>query len=197
MFAAGPPDWHLSSGPGQALFAKSAFMHGYMHGYEQGFHCADLDLQMGHTPRDPATIKDFKNISGYRDVFGDKHSFTNGYREGFRVGYADSTRGSHFRALGELRAAALGLLENAAPAINQRFDQGVSTGYYAGRQQGLRDGRAGDAFQEVAVHCGGGLFHPFRRSEDEFCAGYGRGYSMGYADGYANQAPRAVAARGK
>ncbi len=195
--ADGPPDWHLSSGPWRALCARSAFAHGYMHGYEQGFHFADLDLQMAHQPRDPATIKEFKSVPGYHEEFGDKNFFVSGYREGFRVGYADGAGGFRFRAVGELRAAALGLPGSGDARPSKKFDEGISAGYAAGRQQGLRDGRTGGSFQEVAVQCRGSIYHPFRRSGDEFCAGYGRGFRLGYADGYVNQAPRALAAGGK
>ncbi len=179
------------------LYLKSAFAHGYMHGYEQGFHAADLDFQMARQPRDPAGIKAFKEVSGYRDQFGDKRFFVNGYREGFRVGYADSFRGARFRAVGELRAAALGLATGGDPRPNQQFDAGISAGYSTGRREGLQDGRDGAAFRDLAVYCHGRVYHPFQPSADEFCSGYGRGFRMGYADGYVNQAPRALAEGGK
>lgn len=191
-----PPDWHVTSTPASAICLKSAFVHGYMHGYEQGFHAADLDLQMGRDARDPVKLKEYRDVAGYRNEFGDKHSFAAGYREGVRVGYADAFAGRHFRAVNGLRTAALGLPQAAGIQPNKLFDQGFATGYGAGRQQGLRDGRAGVDFQNVGVTCHGGKFHPFRRTDD-YCAGYGRGYGVGYADGYINQAPSTLASGAK
>lgn len=190
-----PSDWHVTSSPAAVLFSKSAFAHGYIHGYEQGFHAADLDLQMGRDARDPTRRKEFRELAGYHTSFGSKAFFQSGYRAGFRVGYADSYAGRQFRAIAALRNAAAGLAEAPLEPSNT-FDEGIASGYDAGRQQGLRDGRAATAFKALDVRCHGSVFHPFRHT-DEYCSGYGRGYRIGYADGYFNQAPRRLAQTSK
>ena len=189
-----PADWHVTGALGHGLCKKSAFVHGYIHGYEQGFHVADLDLQMGHDVSDPTKIKAYRDAVGYRGRFGDKAFFESGYHEGFRVGYADGVDGRAFRAVSELRAAALGVQEEGDLRPSKVFDQGFSSGYSAGVQHGLRDGRVGIAFQEVSAQCPEGLFHSLGRG-DEYCSGYGRGYRLGYTDGYVNQAPEVLAQR--
>ncbi len=168
-------------------------MHGYMHGYEQGFHAADLDLQMTHDPADPTQMKAYRSLTGYESAFGDKHFFENGYHKGFVVGYADGMSERQFRAEGELRALAQAL-PDGDDKPSKVFDTGFSAGYGDGVQHGLRDGRVGMAFMETGAECQEGYLGSSRRG-DEYCSGYLRGYRLGYNDGYVNQAPQVLAER--
>ena len=65
-----------------AIVRQSVFAHGYLHGYEEGFHLADVDIQMGRKAREVSKIKRAKNLAGYRREFGPRSSFESGYRQG-------------------------------------------------------------------------------------------------------------------
>ncbi len=191
LWSQNPQDWPMADPLGQVLCGKSAFVHGYMLGYGQGFHAADLDLQMVHDPTDPSKITTYHKVLGYQHEFGDKGSFENGYHQGFRVGYADGISGRQFRAVSELRATGLGLRDDKSRP-SKVFDEGFSAGYNAGVQRGLRDGRAGIGFLQTSDECQEGFFKSRPRGE-EYCSGYSRGYRLGYTDGYMNQAPQVLA----
>ncbi len=180
-------DWHVAADArSRALFARSAFLHGYMHGYEQGFHAADLDLHMGRS-RDPEKLDDFRHVAGYEGQFGDKGSFSTGYYQGFRVGYGDGISLRPFRALAEVRAAGQGLPDAREAKPEKTFDEGIVAGYKSGILQGRQDASSGGARRKVPAPC------QASRSSNEYCDAYRRGYGLGYGDGYVGQAPAALA----
>jgi len=178
------PDPHYICDRTGAIARKSAFVHGYLHGYEQGFHVADLDIQLGRTARDISKTKEVKPSDGYRREFGDKHAFEHGYRQGVRVGYADGISGRTFRALKQLEPL------HPAPAdanvsADAIFDRGFSMGYMSGQTQGLMDGRREVSFNPPLPECpppGKGV------EAQSFCSAYIGGYRVGYSDGFINVA---------
>jgi hypothetical protein len=185
------PDPHLAAARTRALAGTSAFVHGYLHGYEEGFHLADLDLQMGRGARDLGKCKQAHDARGYRRSFGDKRSFQHGYRQGVRVGYADGIAGRAFRAVRELESAA-GLAAHAAPAHpDPVFDKGFSAGYTSGQTQGLHDGRRDASLTPPLPGCP--PLPAEARDPQTFCAAYIGGYRMGYSDGFTNVSRRAQA----
>lgn len=170
-------DRHLGSDSAGALYARSAFAHGYIHGYEAGFHSGDLDLQLGRDSRDPASVPTYKHpCANYRREFGPKPMFRAGFEDGFLAGYSDSYHGHVFRAVASLRKAADGL-GVSRPVAN--FDTGFREGYENGRRQGANDGRSSAASNPVQPPCLG--------LPDEYCDAFGRGFAIGYDDGYGNQ----------
>lgn len=185
LLAAGdkPPDPHYLAKCTRAVARKSVFVHGYLHGYEEGFHFADLDMQMGRSARDISKSKEARD-SGYRHEFGDKHFFQHGYFQGLRVGYADAMAGRAFRAINQLQAIG----EVAPPGAEVRpdpvFDQGFSQGYLSGQRQGLQDGRR-DATSTPPVAACPAMPAQVHQS---FCAAYIGGYRIGYSDGFTNVA---------
>ncbi len=183
-------DWHVAPNTqGRTLFLRSPFLHGYMHGYEQGFHAADLDLQVGHDPRDPEKLDAFREVAGYERRFGDQKSFAKGYYQGFRVGYDDGTNLRPFRALSEVRAAGRGLLADRS-VPSKPFDEALTTGYKQGVVHGRNDAGGGVA-RNALTPC-----HPADRS-GEYCDAYDRGYRLGYSDGYVTQSPPVLAEKQK
>ncbi len=180
-------DWHVAPGTrGAALLSRSAFLHGYLHGYEQGFHAADLDLQFGHSPRNPEKLDGFHHVTGYEDQFGDKDSFATGYYQGFRIGYTDGINLRPFRALTAVSAAARGLPAED-PAPSKSFDDAVTAGYKQGIAQGRRDAGDGAARRSAPAAC-----DPLDRSA-AYCDAYVRGYRFGYSDGYVTGTPPVLA----
>lgn len=99
LLCAERPDPHYDSPRTRSVVRQSTFLHGYLHGYEEGYSTADLDLQMARAPRDPGKLKQARDAVGYRSEFGSRGVFDVGYRQGFRVGYADSFAGRAFRAV--------------------------------------------------------------------------------------------------
>jgi hypothetical protein len=177
-------DWHLSAHGSKALFVKSAFAHGYMHGYEEGFHCGDLDLQMGRSFREVKNQEHFKKPSGYRSEFGDRGSFDQGYKKGFAVGYGDSYSGRNFRAIQLVQQPNA---HTGEPEVrpDRSFDRAFLLGYEAGQRQGLHDGRSTSAVESSsAIDCASGAGIP---AMGEACEAYQRGYRLGYSDGFTNQ----------
>jgi hypothetical protein len=191
MMTAGekPPDPHYLAQRTSVLARRSVFVHGYLHGYEEGFHLADLDIQMGRSARDISKTKEAREVSGYRHEFGDKRFFEGGYREGLRVGYADGMAGRVFRAINELQA--LGEMAPQGPKVqpDPAFDRGFSEGYLSGQQQGVQDGRRDVTATPPAAAC------PATRGQEQpsFCAAYVGGYRIGYSDGFTNVARPMVA----
>lgn len=175
----------------QAIARQSVFVHGYLHGYEEGFHLADLDIQMGRSARDIGKCKEARETEGYRREFGDKHFFQVGYREGMRVGYADGMSGRSFRAVDQIDAISAASLDGASPDAGRVFDQGFSLGYATGQRQGLQDGRRNPNFTPPLPACP--PQPPRRADESTFCSAYAGGYRVGYADGFSNVARQATA----
>jgi hypothetical protein len=127
-FAVGPDsDCHTTQDSSKAIYADSAFAHGYRHGYEEGFHAADRDVHLSlFAPPDRSAIRVPKN-TGYRSGFGSKDSFRRGFEQGFRYGYLDSVEGETFRLIpSEL---------NELAVKDNDFDRGVRAGF-----EGLADG---------------------------------------------------------
>lgn len=164
---------------------RSAFIHGYLHGYEEGFHEADFDIHMGRLGATDAGRE--HGVSGYRNRFGPKRMFEAGYREGFRVGYADAAADRSFRAIENVESV-VGPLDSTQPVESTLVDEGVKSGYVAGQQQGLADAR-GQHEANPAPKC------PMSTGQTKqgFCTAYASGYGMGYQDGFVNQARTVVA----
>ncbi len=179
-------DWHFSSEGAKALFARSVFAHGYMHGYEEGFHNGDVDLQMGRAFREIKSQEKYKKPCGYRNEFGDHGRFDSGYRRGYAVGYIDAYAGRAFRAMQLVRLANAEKWPTSKDAPDEQFDRAFISGYNAGRQLGLQEGR-GDAKTEAldSAACQSKLQHA--KAGPEYCTMYQNGYQVGYSDGYDNQ----------
>lgn len=167
--------------PFAALARGSAFLQGYLHGYETGFHDGDLDYQLGRAPNPERYHHDG---DGYQHAFGDRDTYRHGFRQGFRVAYADAVGGRSFRAAASVRElqAALDPSQNRA---SRALDTALANGYQKGLTQGLRDGRAGAPFSGAATACQGQQPHVD-------CAAFAGGFRLGYADGYTNQRPAAT-----
>lgn len=181
------PDIHVTIDPARPLYCRSAFMHGYIHGYEEGFHSADLDLQMGRRARPLNSIKEYRDHKGvrYRAEFGDRDWFYRGFRQGFEVGYSDAISGREFRAVSQARRSASGLPDDQAlVGRTTNFDNGFYAGYHAGLGRGLHDGRGSPADEgQPACDAKGDL----NAWTSQYCEAFARGFHLGYADGYANQ----------
>jgi hypothetical protein len=120
-------------------------VHGYVHGYEEGFHIADLRLYAPRYAFNPPEL-DKKDEKAYRPEFGEKKFFRSGYRYGFGSGYADGMAGRKFRALELIRDSLTDSLDPKAFRADN-LDRGLSMGYFAGRERGLRDGRLREPFR--------------------------------------------------
>jgi hypothetical protein len=182
------PDAHYIAPRTQAIARRSVFVHGYLHGYEEGFHLADLDIQMGRSLRDIAKCKEARDAQGYRREFGDKHFFQVGYREGLRVGYGDAVAGRVFRAIDQVEAISSASLNGStsASAAGPVFDHGFSQGYAIGQRQGVQDGRRDPSFTPPLPVCPPQA--PRGADVHMFCSAYLGGYRIGYADGFTNVA---------
>jgi hypothetical protein len=171
-------DLHLANDPARDLYRNSAFVHGYIHGYESGFARGDLDLHLGHDSR-VGLQKVHAGEIGYRSDFGDQHVFLRGFRQGLTAGYGDAFRGDAFRAVAQVRRMAGGMVGEAA--TRKDFDQGVSAGYEAGRQEGLKQPLTSVDPQGPAKSCLEAHRAP------AYCDAFGRGFGLGYADGSVEQ----------
>ncbi len=162
------------------LYERSAFAHGYLHGYEQGFHLADLDIQMGHLLPGVQIRRDPRETDPhYRRTFGDKALFVAGFKLGMRAGYADSIGGVAFRAIFEMRQAATGL---ATGEPSRHFDRGVYEGFLSGERQGANDVQHAVDLGGVAVNCLGQQTAGKSGDGQQYCDGYARGFQLGYND---------------
>lgn len=171
-----------------ALNSHSVFLHGYVHGYEEGFHNADIDIQMAHGFRDVSTMSQYKKVAECPAKAADKAVFERGFRQGFRVGYVDGMSGRSFRAVSSLRLAVAGL---STADWNQRrrasFELGIQQGYYAGQSEGLHDGRTASAFRLMEPGCTALDQNASAAKDADYCDGFRRAFSIGYSDGYTNQ----------
>ena len=187
-------DWHMDS---LNVFVKSAFAHGYMHGYEQGFHVGDLDMQMGRSYRDVKNQEPYKKPVGYRNSFGDRSSYDDGYRNGFLVGYTDSYGGRKFRAIMWVRQERR-LPQGQDAHVDRGFDSAFKEGYKSGQRRGLQDGRTA-VVEDASVQCDsahdarGGAGEP----KADYCGAFRSGFQLGYSDGYTNQRQLAPVMAGK
>jgi len=180
-------DWHLSADGAKTFFLRSPFAHGYMHGYEEGFHRGDLDLQMGRAFRQVKEQPDFKKICGYREKFGDHHTFKQGYRKGYAVGYNDAYAGRNFRAMQLVYLAQSENLPESDAVPDRQFDQAFMLGYENGQTAGLNDGRSAAPVAALdSVGCSTIAASP-KADGSYACGAYRGGYRVGYLDGYSNQ----------
>ncbi len=170
------------------LYSSSVFLHGYVHGYEEGFHNADVDIQMAHGFRDVGTMTEYKKVGDCPANSGDKSVYERGFRQGFRVGYVDGMSGRSFRAVRSLRIAMAGV---STDEWNQRrresFEMGIQEGYYAGQSEGLHDGRTSAAFRQMDPGCTALDQNAPAAKDPAYCDGFRRAFSIGYSDGYTNQ----------
>jgi len=186
-------DAHLREDGSNAIFARSAFAHGYRHGYEEGYHAGNIDINMGRQARTSAS--QFHGFSrGYSAEFGPKKSFDAGFQQGVKAGYADGFAGHNFRAVETFRKVADALSEAPAPADPRYvyFDQGFSSGY----QQGLANFQKelGEARQADFRFVPCSDFHPASRqdvpAQGSFCEGFRRGYIVGRSDALVHRPER-------
>ena len=182
-----PNEGHMKDNNGAVLCSHSVFMHGYIHGYQEGFHNADVDIQMGHSFREVSALPDYKKMPGYQLGFGDKSVFEHGYHQGFLVGYTDGMSGRSFRAIQLLRTAAEGLAQRGlSPKQQSSFEMGIQEGYHAGQTEGLHDGRAAVSFRNSNPGCTA-LQKDTNSKDPDYCEGFRRAFAVGYSDGYTNQ----------
>ena len=184
--SSGAQDFHIGAEPTKRLFTESSFAHGYLHGYEQGYHYGDLDLQLSHPSRDVKKIKEYRNAKrNYEAGYGDVKSWEEGYRYGFRMGYADAYGGSEFRAMrsiNELSKEIPDIAPGSAPILNDA----ITRGYLDGVKIGLSDGRANADYRPDGSDCD--LALRFKAPPAKFfCNAYSLGYRFGYSDGFQNQ----------
>jgi hypothetical protein len=185
-------DRHLTSDSARVLYEKSAYAHGYIHGYEDGFHNADIDIHMGRGERRLNLIKDYRDPDGgYQSHFGDKQYFRSGYKQGFREGYSDSIHGGQFRAIEQTEKVAAGLTKGSAVDLKgKEFDRAFSTGYDAGRENGIGSSRDIPDFEHVANVCQSRLPRSEAKHPNEYCDAYTRGYTLGFDNGQASRMTR-------
>jgi hypothetical protein len=182
-------DSHFSSASLSLICRDSAFVHGYLHGYQDAFHIANLRLYIPTLVFNPPKI-DHQDEKAYHREFGDKKFFLAGYDFGFRSGYADGISQHKFRALDLLRDSLHLNQADLTDATNHdQLDRGLSQGYSAGREHGLRDGRLREPFRPDSSGCTPASSAP---QSSGFCQGLQQGYRMGYIDGYQNQYDVAV-----
>lgn len=172
-------DQHMTDAAG-VLYQRSAFAHGYLHGYEQGFHLADLDIQMGHLLPGVHARHDARDGDPhYIPAYGDKTMFVEGFKLGMRAGYADSLGSIPFRAIAEMREAAEGL----APGPAKHFDRAFFDGFVGGVRQGSSDARLLTNFDYVRASCHERQTNAKPTDAGSYCDGYARGFRLGYDDG--------------
>ena len=160
---AGDLDAQCARGPDKPLLQQSIFAHGFMHGYEDGFRIADSDYQIGRRPRAVETTPQYKRADqAYRNNFGNRDEFRQGYREGLRSGYEDSIHNRKYRAVAAAHFAARGL--DPAERINRWFDAGFIAGFQA----------AADPATRKMEFCGGAQ----ETTDARYCDGFRRGFAF-------------------
>ena len=88
------------------LLTRSTFAHGYRHGYEQGYHQGNIDINMARPAR--TKFSEFRGVPlGYQSDFGPRNSFLYGFQFGLMAGYSAGYSGKQFRAVSNLRQAAI------------------------------------------------------------------------------------------
>jgi hypothetical protein len=167
---------HLKPNSVGALYANSAFAHGYRHGYEEGFHVGDFALQMGRNVDLVSPPGEYRQAPrGYRSDFGSRESFDRGYQAGFRSGYSDAITGEEYRLKGRVSAAAAGLSTDILPP-NRRahFDQGVAGGFASSQiANAPKRGMTVEYIEQYCRKTASGMYAL------EYCSGFSRGYLLG------------------
>jgi hypothetical protein len=179
---------HLQPNSVGALYANSAFAHGYRHGYDEGFHVGDFALQMGRDVDLVSPPKEYRQAPrGYHSDFGSRESFDHGYQAGFRSGYSDAITGEEYRVKQRVSTAATGLSTDILPP-NRRahFDQGVAGGF-ASSQTGNapKRGMTAEYIEQYCRKTASGMYAL------EYCSGFSRGYLLGIH----NDAPASTTAK--
>ncbi len=168
------------------LLTRSPFAHGYRHGYEEGYHQGNIDINMARPAR--KKFSEFRGVPlGYRSDFGPRNSFLYGFQFGLMAGYSAGYNGKEFRAVSNLRQAAMDLNPTATEtqAPNLTFDKGVIFGYEDGfgwkpaKTSGAGSGRLtrGEACQTSPK-----AQQLTATESPEYCEGYRRGLVLGRAD---------------
>ena len=161
--AAADLDEQCARGAEKPLLQQSIFAHGFMHGYEDGFRMADSDYQIGRRPRPIETTAQYKRADqAYRNSFGNRDEFRQGYREGLRSGYGDSIHNRKYRAVAAAHFAARGL--DSDGRINRWFDAGFVAGFQAAANPATRK----------MEFCGGAQ----NATDPRYCDGFGRGFAF-------------------
>ena len=168
---------HLQDETLGVLYANSAFAHGYRHGYEDGFHFGDFDLHMGHNSRILAKSKEYQPRRYYRESFGRRQLFEQGYDFGLRNGYADAASGGDFRATDRTKTAGIGLTDVLPQSRRAQFDDGFAAGYRSAHSQHAPVAHVSPEY--VEQYCR----RTFASSQSlEYCSGFGHGYVFGAFD---------------
>jgi hypothetical protein len=168
---------HLQNETLGVLYANSAFAHGYRHGYEDGFHIGDFDLHMGHDSRALGKSKECQARRHYRESFGSRELFEQGYDVGVRKGYADATSGREFRATDRTKIAGAGLVDVLPQSRRAQFDQGFAAGYRSAQSQHALAVQVSPEY--VEQYCRRTLAGS---QSLEYCSGFGHGYVFGAFD---------------
>ena len=165
---------HLLNEALGALYANSAFAHGYRHGYEEGFHVGDLNVHMGHTAQLTTSKQSRRTGHEYRLNFGSKLLFEDGYQAGFHRGYADAASGLEFRASERAKIASAGLSEVLPATRRSHFDEGLAAGFKSAQSQSAPAIQM--SVDYVERYCRLNLTNVYSL---EYCSGFGRGYMLG------------------
>ncbi|MBV9072842.1 MAG: hypothetical protein JOZ10_04345 [Acidobacteria bacterium] len=169
---------HLQPNEVGGLYGNSAFAHGYRHGYDEGFHFADLDIQMGR--EGSATIpKEYRDgARHFKNFFGSKKLFEQGFQTGFRRGYGDGISGGEYQIHRHVQSIAAGLSPDVLPASRRNyFDDGFASGY-ATAQKNAPSSR-GLRVDYVEQYCRSTSNQPYAL---DYCSGFSRGYLLGAFD---------------
>jgi hypothetical protein len=168
------------------LLTRSPFAHGYRHGYEEGYHQGNIDINMARPAR--KKFSEFRGVPlGYQSDFGARNSFLYGFQFGLMAGYSAGYNGKEFRAVSNLRQAAMDLNRTATEtqAPNPTFDKGVIFGYEDGfgwkpaKTSGAASGRLTRA---EACQTSPKAQQQTGTESPEYCEGYRRGLVLGRAD---------------
>lgn len=167
---------HLQANSVGALYANSAFAHGYRHGYDEGFHIGDFALQLGGDVNLILSPKEYKQAPrAYRGDFGSKESFDQGYEAGFRSGYGDAITGEEYCLSRRMSTAAAGLtLEILPPNRRAHFDEGVAGGFASSQTSSApKRGMTSEYIEQYCRKTAAGMYAL------EYCSGFSRGYLLG------------------
>ena len=168
------------------LLTRSTFAHGYRHGYEQGYHQGNIDINMARPAR--KKFSEFRGVPlGYQSDFGPRNSFLYGFQFGLMAGYSAGYSGKQFRAVSNLRQAAMDLKPTATEtqAPDPIFDKGVIFGYEDGfgwKPAKTSDVGTGRLTRGEACQTSPKAQQQTATESQEYCEGYRRGLVLGRAD---------------
>jgi hypothetical protein len=125
---------HESHEPCATLYYRSPFVHGYRDGYQQGFHDADISMQFAHEITNPMETRSYHDVK-FRNEFGDRKSFEQGFRAGYVLGFNDMKAARTFRVFDILKPALTLTLANQKELTRpEQFNRGVAHGYDTARK---------------------------------------------------------------